>query len=179
MWRQAQQSVDIAGRNPKSDPCYDSCTALLHACTPLLLQLLQQGPATTDNSDLTLATTQLRCGDRQSSRLILQVATLWTTPAMFLLCPCYDPCLHSAQLFRPSTPALLQGSAMTPCHNCYPYYIYDPCHLRLQCYILGMAMQMREYAVHADYTHIRKYLYLPKIAICWAKNGSAWLCIQF
>ena len=53
----------------------------------------------------------------------------------------------------------------------------------------GMAMRMRKYAVHADYAHIREYAdenlihiphypqykYLPKMAISWAKNGSAWL----
>ena len=47
-----------------------------------------------------------------------------------------------------------------------------------------------EYAVHADYAHIRymrmeisstlsTYKYLPKIANFWAKNGSAWLSFQF
>ena len=47
-----------------------------------------------------------------------------------------------------------------------------------------------EYAVHADYAHMRNmrmkisstlatYKYLPKMAIFWAKNGSAWFCFQF
>ena len=49
-----------------------------------------------------------------------------------------------------------------------------------------------EYAVHADYAHMQNmrmqmkissilstYRYLPKIAIFWVKNGSAWLCFQF
>ena len=31
-------------------------------------------------------------------------------------------------------------------------------------------MRMQEYAVHADYAHISKYL--PKIKKNWAKNGS-------
>ena len=53
---------------------------------------------------------------------------------------------------------------------------------------LGMAIQMREYAVHEDYAHIREYAdadenltykYLLKIAILLSKNGSAWLCFQF
>ena len=57
----------------------------------------------------------------------------------------------------------------------------------------GMAMRMQKYAVHADYAHIREYadenlIHIPhyphiniyqKMAISWAKNGSAWLCFQF
>ena len=52
-----------------------------------------------------------------------------------------------------------------------------------------MALRMREYAVLADYAHIREhadadenltyYKHLPKIDISWAKNGSAWLCFLF